>query len=122
MSRLAVGIDLGTTHCAVGVCTFDEGARVDVLRVPQLVARGQIEARDLLPSFLYLPPESEGPQPLPWDASRRVVVGEYARARGLDAPARVVASAKSWLSHPTVDRRSNVLPLGAPDDVTKSRP
>jgi hypothetical protein len=34
----------------------------------------------------------------------------------------VVASAKSWLSHPTVDRRSNVLPLGAPNDVTKISP
>jgi hypothetical protein len=40
----------------------------------------------------------------------------------VDAPARVIASAKSWLSHPTVDRRAGILPLGAPEDVEKISP
>jgi hypothetical protein len=129
--RFAVGIDLGTTHCAVAVAPLPQGQEdaspPEVVDIPQLVARGQVGGRPLLPSFLYFALESEGPQALPWDAAgggepRRVAAGEYARARGVDAPARVIASAKSWLSHPTVDRRSGILPLGAPEDVEKISP
>jgi hypothetical protein len=123
MTRFAVGVDLGTTHCALAVAPLDaERAAPDVMSVPQLVAHGQVEARPLLPSFLYFAHESEGPQALPWDPARTFVVGEHARARGVDAPARVIASAKSWLSHPTVDRRAGILPPGAPDDVEKISP
>jgi Ethanolamine utilization protein EutJ (predicted chaperonin) len=123
MTRFSVGIDLGTTHCAIAVAPLDdESARPDVIAVPQLVAQGQVEGRPLLPSFLYFAHESEGAQALPWDVERRFVVGEQARARGVDAPARVIASAKSWLSHPTVDRRAGILPLGAPEDVEKISP
>jgi len=132
-ARFAVGIDLGTTHCALAVAPLpaaDESASPpEVVDIPQLVARGQLDARPLLPSFLYAALESEGPQSLPWDAEkgpnaepRRLVAGEYARARGVDAPARVIASAKSWLSHPSIDRRSGILPLGAPEDVEKISP
>ena len=128
--RYVLGIDLGTTHCALAFARAldaDAGAgaapaRVEVLEVPQLVAQGMVEARALLPSFLYVPVEGEGPQALPWDPERRFVVGEHARARGLDAPARLVASAKSWLCHPGVDRRGPTLPLGAPEDVEKISP
>jgi hypothetical protein len=122
MTRAAIGIDLGTTHCAVAFAHEGDDARPEVLTVPQLVTAGQIEARPLLPSFLYVAHESDGPQALPWDAERRFAVGEHARARGVDAPARVIASAKSWLSHPSVDRRAGILPLGAPEDVEKISP
>ncbi len=123
MSRFAVGIDLGTTHCALAVAPLEgEDARPQVLSIPQLVAQGQVDAQPLLPSFLYFSHASEGAQPLPWDAERRFVVGEYARARGVDAPARLIASAKSWLSHPGVDRRAGILPLGAPEDIEKISP
>src|SRR4029077_5175030 len=70
----------------------------------------------------YVAHESEGPQALPWDKKRKYVVGEHARARGVDAPARVIASAKSWLCHPSVDRRGAILPPGAPEDVEKISP
>ena len=123
MTRFAVGIDLGTTHCALAVAPLgEEGAPPEILDVLQLVAQGQVEARPLLPSFFYFAHESEGPQALPWDPERRYAVGEHARARGIDAPARLIASAKSWLSHPTVDRRAGILPLGAPEDVEKISP
>ncbi len=123
MTRFAIGIDLGTTHSALAVAPLDGDApRPQVLAIPQLVAQGETEAPPLLPSFLYFALASEGPQALPWDAERSFVVGEYARARGVDAPARVIASAKSWLSHPTVDRRAGILPLGAPEDVEKISP
>jgi hypothetical protein len=123
VTRFSVGIDLGTTHCALAVAPLDsDTARPQVLTIPQLVARGQIEAPSLLPSFFYFAHATDGPQGLPWDAERPFAVGEYARARGIDAPARVIASAKSWLSHPTVDRRAGILPLGAPEDIEKISP
>jgi hypothetical protein len=123
MTRFAVGIDLGTTHSALAVAPLDgDTPRPQVLTIPQLVARGQIDAPSLLPSFFYFAHASDGPQSLPWDVERSFAVGEYARARGIDAPARVIASAKSWLSHPAVDRRAGILPLGAPEDVDKISP
>ena len=123
MTRYAVGIDLGTTHTTLAVAPLEgDPAPPEVLSIPQRVSQGQIEAQPLLPSFLYFAHASEGPQALPWDAERTFVVGEYARARGVDAPARVIASAKSWLSHPTVDRRAGILPLGAPEDIEKISP
>jgi molecular chaperone DnaK (HSP70) len=125
-----VGIDLGTTHTALASVDLalaeGEEAPPAVMNVPQLVAQGSIEARPLLPSFLYLPHASEGAQPLPWDASRAFVVGEHARARGSDAPLRVVSSAKSWLCHPTIDPHAAALPPTppgiAPEEVPKVSP
>lgn len=115
--RYVIGIDLGTTHTALAYLELTgdpaQSPSPRVFPVPQLVARGTVEPRDLLPSFLYLPHESEGPQALPWDAQRAHVVGAYARSRGAEAPGRLVSSAKSWLCHPSVDRRSSVLPAGS---------
>ncbi len=124
MSELPVlGIDLGTTHTALAsVDANAEGAKPEIFPIPQLVSAGEVEARPLLPSFLYFAHESDGPQSLPWDKKRGFAVGEHARARGVDAPLRVVASAKSWLSHAGVDRRGAILPSGAPDDIQKVSP
>ena len=126
MIRYAVGIDLGTTHTALAYAKIPEPGETapdtEVLGVPQLVAAGTVESRELLPSFFYVAHQSDGPQSLPWDKDRTYVVGEHARARGVDAPARVITSAKSWLGHPTVDRRGPILPPGAPEDVEKISP
>ncbi|MCS6900468.1 MAG: Hsp70 family protein [Myxococcales bacterium] len=115
--RYVVGIDLGTTHTALAYLDLQSDPAYPpsprVFAIPQLVARDTVESRDLLPSFLYLPHESEGPQGLPWDAQRTHVVGVYARSRGAEAPGRLVSSAKSWLCHPSIDRRSAVLPAGS---------
>jgi hypothetical protein len=122
-ARSVVGIDLGTTHTALAYADeADEAARSTALDAPQLVAPGVVERSPLLPSFLYFAHESEPPLSLPWDTSRRYTVGEYARRRAAEAPGRVVSSAKSWLSHPTVDRRAPILPLNAPEDVEKVSP
>ena len=121
--RHVVGIDLGTTHSALAYAdTTIEKPSIVVMPILQLVAQATLEARTLLPSFYYAAHESEGPQSLPWDKDRLFVVGEYARARGIDAPSRLVSSAKSWLSHAGVDRRSALLPLSAPSDVDKISP
>ncbi|MBK8258286.1 MAG: Hsp70 family protein [Polyangiaceae bacterium] len=122
-AKLTVGIDLGTTHCAIAVADLNlEKGRSTVLQVPQLVTHGAVEERALLPSFLYIPHESEGAQALPWDAERSFAVGEHARVRGVDSPTRLVSSAKSWLSHSGVDRHVGILPMGAPEDVEKISP
>ncbi len=124
-ARFVVGIDLGTTHTAIAAIDLgavEPGSTAEVLAVPQLIAAGSLEARQLLPSFLYFAHESEAALALPWDASRRFAVGEHARTRAAESPARVVSSAKSWLCHDGVDRRGSILPQGAPDDIEKISP
>jgi molecular chaperone DnaK (HSP70) len=120
--KLVVGIDLGTTHSALAVAPVAQDAQVEVIAIEQLVAGGGVAARALLPSFTYFAHESEGALALPWDTERRFAVGELARARGAEAPQRVISSAKSWLSHGAVDRRSGILPLHAPADIEKISP
>ena len=127
--RYSIGIDLGTTHCAlsyVELATSDaEAVSEGVMRVAQLTAPGAIEERDLLPSFLYLPHESElqpGDLALPWTSERGFAVGEMARSRGAGTPIRLVSSAKSWLCHPGVDRRAAILPADAPPEVARVSP
>jgi len=121
--KLVVGIDLGTTHCALAVAPFSSpNARVEVLAIEQLIAPGSAERRPLLPSFLYFAHESEAALALPWDGERRFAVGELARARGAEAPERVISSAKSWLSYGGIDRRAGNLPLNAPSDIERISP
>jgi molecular chaperone DnaK (HSP70) len=123
LSRFLVGIDLGTTHTALAAIDLDAGdGSPRVLPLPQLIAPGTLEARPLLPSFAYFAPESEPPLALPWDASRRFAVGEHARKRASETPARVISSAKSWLCHPGIDRRGPILPHGGADDIEKISP
>ncbi len=81
--------------------------------------------RPVLPSFLYLSSDKEfasGALDLPWKKKAETVVGLFARDQGAKVPGRLVASAKSWLSHAGVDRRGAVLPWAAPDDVAKISP
>jgi molecular chaperone DnaK (HSP70) len=115
--RLTLGIDLGTTHCSVAIA---DASGVRTLPLLQLVAKGTMGTESLLPSFVYLAHESDGVQSLPWAEVRTFAVGEYARSRASDASERVVVSAKSWLCHEGVDRRSAILPRrtgGAEDDA-----
>jgi molecular chaperone DnaK (HSP70) len=126
-SRFVVGIDLGTTNSALAFADTGKGeeAPIAVLSIPQLVRAGDVADRSLLPSFLYLPKPGEQPVgslALPWDAHRDYAVGEFARNFGVQVPTRLVSSAKSWLCHPGVDRRSPLLPWKAPEDVRKVSP
>jgi len=120
----SVGIDLGTTHTAMArVQSAGAGAvHAEIVPLMQLVGANAVEERTLLPSSVYFAHEAEAPLALPWDASRRYCVGQYARTRALQAPARVISSAKSWLSHAGVDRRSALLPVDAPPDVERISP
>lgn len=129
MRKYAIGIDLGTTHSALSYLSLEatsgRGAQQAVLPVPQLLAPGVLEPRPLLPSFLYLAAAAEFPPgslAVPWNLKLGEVTGEFARTHGARVPTRLVSSAKSWLCHPTVDRRAPILPWQAPDDVTKVSP
>ncbi|MBL8796306.1 MAG: Hsp70 family protein [Planctomycetia bacterium] len=128
-SRYVVGIDLGTTNSALAYVDTGVGKDKDAVptafSIPQVVQQGTVEARPLLPSFLYLPGPGEQPAgslKLPWDANRDYAVGEYARNFGSQVPTRLVASAKSWLCHPGIDRRAPVLPWKAPEDGRRVSP
>ena len=119
-----VGIDLGTTHTALAEITWTEQqiARAAPVPLPQVTGPGTVEASALLPSFVYFSAAGEAPLALKWDPERRFCVGQYARQRATEAPGRVVASAKSWLSHVGIDRRSALLPVNAPADVERISP
>jgi hypothetical protein len=120
-SRFVVGIDLGTTNSAVCyVDTAEEPWRIRTFAVPQLVAPGQVESRETLPSCHYQPAPGElpgGAMRLPWSREEPAwAVGVFARDHGAVVPGRLVVSAKSWLSHSGVDRMAPLLPWhGAPD-------
>jgi molecular chaperone DnaK (HSP70) len=118
-ARFIVGIDLGTTNCAVAAADTAEDGRIQQVALPQVTSPGEIEARPTLPSFLLLPSALEvAPEAmaLPWDARPGFAVGAMARDRGAELPHRLVASAKSWLSHGGVDRAAALLPWRGADE------
>lgn len=126
-ARYIVGIDLGTTNSAVAYVDMQgEPPRVETYAVPQLVAPGQVEGRETLPSFHYEPPPGEladGRLGLPFaPADRDWIVGHYAREQGEIVPGRLIASAKSWLCHAGVDRTAEVLPWHGVPEATRLSP
>ena len=124
-ARYLVGIDLGTTNTACAYVDTQAGRELLVFEVPQLAAPAEVRPRPTLPSFVYLAGAHElppGSLDLPWAPGREFSVGVLAREQGARVPARLVASAKSWLCHAAVDRTANILPWGAPPDVPRISP
>jgi molecular chaperone DnaK (HSP70) len=127
--KYIIGIDLGTTHCVVAytnaVPSEYEKPEVHLFAIPQVIAPGEVKAQPLLPSFLLLPGPHDVPDgglALPWNGEIDYAVGEYARNRGAELPARLVSSAKSWLSHRGVDRTQPILPFEAPAEARRVSP
>jgi molecular chaperone DnaK (HSP70) len=126
--RFVVGIDLGTTNCALAWAdsSAPEGqVRVQVQEIPQVVNPGEVQRLTLLPSFLFIPGDMDfpaGSTALPWNPEPAHVVGELARRRGAENPTRLIASAKSWLSYGGAKRTAPILPWGAPADVAHLSP
>jgi len=134
MKRYTVGIDLGTSNTVVAYVEAGSDA-IRVFDVDQLVGPGAVAAQPLLPSVRYHPAAGELPPDalrLPWTAAPKAaaatadvppaVIGRYARTLGAQVPGRLVISAKSWLSHASVDRLAAILPWGAADGVDKVSP
>src|SRR5947209_7728317 len=128
-SRYIVGIDLGTTNCAVAYVDTRgrerPAADIRLFEVPQLVAAGETAPRAMLPSFLYLPGGHDlppGAATLPWSEDPDRIVGEFARIQGARVSGRLMTSAKSWLCHGGVDREAAILPWAAPAGARKVSP
>ena len=129
--KYVIGIDLGTTNCALAYAEIRQDAdpfapaNVQLMGIPQLVNPGEVRDEDLLPSFLYLPGATDFPAgtlALPWDDAGAFVLGRLAQKRGVENAGRLVSSAKSWLSHSGVDRTAALLPFRAPEGVPKISP
>ncbi len=125
-AKYLVGIDLGTSNCAMAYVELARGADAPVIdfQIPQQIRPGETAALELLPSCIYLPAGHE----LSLNPAASVssdsqgIVGEFARWQGARVPGRLVVSAKSWLCHPGVDRQAPILPWGAVADVPRISP
>ncbi len=127
-----VGIDLGTTHTVVAYSDAQKTPQeIQLLPIEQLIAPGQVAARPLLPSVRYHPAPGElsaadiafpsySKDSLSSDEAP--VIGEAARLLGAKSKGRFVTSAKSWLSHPSVDHSAEILPWGSSDEISKVSP
>ena len=113
IARFSLGIDLGTSNCAMALTDLDTD-RTEIVPIPQIVAANQLAEKPTLASALYLPHPEEfrpGSFPLPWDDSQaQGIVGQFARDHGALVPDRLVTSAKSWLSNPHIDPKQRTLP------------
>jgi hypothetical protein len=123
--RYCIGIDLGTTNCALAFTETSEDGAVAIVPIPQLTSANEVAAEPLLPSFLYIPGERDfppGSTALPWDPAPHYVTGKLAQRRGAEISSRLVSSAKSWLSYSSVDRTAAMLPWKSAEGVTRISP
>src|SRR5579883_85290 len=127
LSSYLVGIDLGTSNCAMAYAEAAKGADAPIIDfgILQLARPGEASTLPLLPSCIYVPAAHElalSQNALPWNEASGQVVGESARWQRAKVPGRLIVSAKSWLCHPGVDRQAPILPWGAVGDVPKISP
>ena len=112
-ARLSLGIDLGTSNCAMALTDL-ETDRTEVLPISQILAANQLGDKPTLASATYLPHPEEFPPGsfrLPWSASEESgIIGLFARDHGALVPDRLATSAKSWLSNPHIDPKQRTLP------------
>ncbi|MGR8935013.1 MAG: Hsp70 family protein [Gammaproteobacteria bacterium] len=121
----SVGIDLGTTHTVVAYCDARTPQQaIKIFDIMQLVGPGEVAARTLLPSLRYHPAEGELSEADTRFAApgESAVIGEAAWVLGAKTQGRLVTSAKSWLSHPSVDHSADILPWGGAEGVVKVSP
>jgi molecular chaperone DnaK (HSP70) len=124
-STLVFGIDLGTSNSAVAQCR--DGSISEIVPILQTLSADARIERELLPSMLFSLPEHEPRDTagmVPWFVAGRGswIVGESARERGATLPGRLIASSKSWLCNPVIDRRAPVLPWQAEENVERISP
>src|SRR6201987_2878787 len=124
--RFSLGIDLGTTNCAIALTDL-EADQTEVLEVTQILGPNRIGERPTFPSALYIPHRDEFPEnsfPLPWDneTANGSIIGLFAREHGALVPDRLVISAKSWLSNAHIDPRQRSLPWGSEIEEDKLSP
>lgn len=131
MSRASyiIGIDLGTTNCTMAYTPIQpvdqKHPQLEQVAIAQVMSAQMLGTSFSLPSFIYYPLQEELKSKVvgvPWDAARSYAIGTYARDRGAEIPNRLIASAKSWLCHPGIDRREKLLPLETEDKDNRMSP
>ena len=129
-SHYLVGIDLGTTNCAVAYVDTHgrERPTADIrnFQVPQLVAPGETApAADAAVVSLLAgrarASAGRGPPALERECRGRSSANLPA-CRVRRCPLASVSSAKSWLCHSGIDREAAILPWGSPPEVKKVSP
>jgi len=131
-TRYIIGIDLGTTNSVAAYIDTSEAdaenladSDVRIFKIPQLTQSGVLEKLETLPSFLYMLEDGEADSTafqLPWPGDRKTAAGVYARDRGSEVPHRLIASSKSWLCSPAVDRNAPILPWEGSEKQGKLSP
>lgn len=129
LSRYVIGIDLGTTNCALSYLDTQQGAaaRPLSLPIPQWETDGTMVAAEMLPSFYYMPVKAEhrrGQLKLslhPSSETPDYAVGRLARLKASLVPGRVIHAAKSWLCHGGVSRADRILPWHSDDVIGDER-
>jgi molecular chaperone DnaK (HSP70) len=111
-AKFSIGIDLGTTNCAMAFEALEESpSRTEVFSISQLETINVFVESSTLPSFLYLPPKEENANAAGAnEASEKWIPGRLARKKAAESPGSVAHSAKSWLCHHAVDRTAPFLP------------
>lgn len=124
-AQFHIGIDLGTTHTVVAYAKAQQkNAPIQIFEIEQLVAPGEVAKQPLLPSVRYHPAEGEiSTADLAFSPSgEEAIIGQAARVLSAKTQGRFVSSAKSWLSHPSIDHTAAILPWGSEADITKVSP
>ncbi|SMF49343.1 hsp70 family protein [Pseudobacteriovorax antillogorgiicola] len=124
--RYLIGIDLGTSNCALSYIDLDkEDGQPQVLDIAQWYEGGEVK-RQTLPSFLaYLSKSQikrhEGKLKLHGETPVHLMVGLGAKDHAMERPDQVIHSAKSWLSHKGVDRSQPLLPWNSDEILGDKR-
>ncbi|BCG63764.1 MAG: hypothetical protein methR_P1492 [Methyloprofundus sp.] len=124
-AQFHIGIDLGTTHTVVAYAkTKQKNSPIQIFDIEQLVAPGEVASQPLLPSVRYHPAEGEiSAADLAFSPSgEQAVIGQAARVLSAKTQGRFVSSAKSWLSHPSIDHTAAILPWGSDAGIVKVSP
>lgn len=113
--RYAIGIDLGTTNCALAYCDLKaDSASSEVFSLPQYLSAESVQKKKNLPSFIYFLGKAEQKA---WgntlSEGQKRIVGIFAKEQAVSNAARVAHSAKSWLCHREVDAYAKILPWGS---------
>jgi hypothetical protein len=98
VSRYIIGIDLGTSNCALSYIDTYIGSTVKILPIRQQVSATLANEEKLLPSFILI-------------ADGKESIGAYAKDMVRLLPERVIHSAKSWLSVKELESDEILLPF-----------
>src|SRR5438094_10285247 len=99
-ARFSIGIDLGTTNCAVALVPLDSEARSQIFGIEQWDTSSTIMESPALPSFLYLPDAVTAAQIQPGAAGGdEWVVGRLARKKAAKHPTGLALPPNPCLAH-----------------------